>query len=277
VPSPNKLTLKEISSGMAFKEKEGLRFFQFELFKNQPIFHAVLTRKGGFSQAPYNSLNTGGTVGDDPDAVLKNHQKIYRVFGFDYHSRFDVWQVHSTEILCGETPREPGTLHTKADGILTDNADITLFMRFADCVPILLMDPVKKVIGIIHAGWQGTSQKIALAAVKKMQECYHTHPEDILAGIGPSICQQCYEVGSEVYDAFIENFGEKANGFFTYKGNHSYLNLWKANQETLKDAGVTQIETSGICTACHLDDWFSHRAEGGRTGRFGVLMKILHH
>ena len=268
--------LKGNSSGMAFEEKEGLRFFQFELFNEQPVFHAVLTRNGGFSQAPYNSLNTGGTVGDDPNAVLNNHQKIYQVLGFDYKSRFDVWQVHRTKILCAEKPREPGTLHTKADGILTDKEDITLFMRFADCVPILLMDPVKNVIGIIHAGWQGTSQKIAQAAIKKMQDCYQTRPEDILAGIGPSICQQCYEVGPEVKNAFMENFGESAKGFFKNKGNHSFLDLWKANQETLRDAGVTQIETSGICTACHLDDWFSHRAEGGRTGRFGVLMKILH-
>ena len=152
---------------MPFVETNGLRYFQFDLFKNQNFFHAVLTRRGGLSADPFSSLNTGGTVGDDPQAVLANHEKIYQTFGYNYYSRFDVWQVHGTEILCADAPRSPETPHPKADGIMTDKEDITLFMRFADCVPILLMDPVHRVIGIIHAGWQGTASQIARVAVEK--------------------------------------------------------------------------------------------------------------
>jgi hypothetical protein len=260
---------------MAFYEKNGLRYYQFDIFQGYPLFHAVLTRQGGYSQGEFASLNTGGTVGDDPEAVLKNHQKIYHTFDYPFDSRFDVWQVHGKDVICTDEPRELGTLHTKADGILTQNPDVTLFMRFADCVPILLYDPVKQVIGIAHAGWQGTHKQVARETVEKMVACYGSEPADILAGIGPSICQHCYEVGQEPWDAFRASFGEEqAHRYFERRGGRLYLDLWQANQDVLMAAGVTKIEIAGLCTAEHLDDWYSHRAEKGMTGRFAVLMSI---
>jgi len=259
---------------MGFVEKQGLRFFQFDIFNGQPLFHAILTRKGGFSKPPFDSLNTGGTVGDDPQAVIKNHQKIYQTLGYDYDTRFDVWQVHGTKILCTDAPRKPGAPHEKADGILTNHQGITLFMRFADCVPILLFDPVQRVIGIIHSGWQGTFKRIAQNAVEKMCNCYGSTPANILAGIGPSICQDCYEVGPEVYQAFLDSFGENGKRYFKLVDESLFVDLWAANRDILQDAGVTKIEIAGLCTACHLEDWYSHRAENGRTGRFGVMMTL---
>lgn len=260
---------------MPFVEEQGLRYYQFPIFQDLPIFHAVLTRNGGYSQKPFSSLNFGGTVGDNPDDVLKNHQKTFEVLGFNYDSRFDVWQVHGTNILCTDAPREPNSGFQKADGILTKNPGITLFMRFADCVPILLADPIKGVIGIVHAGWQGTARQISRLAVEKMKENYNSDPSDILAGIGPSICPSCYQVGSEVLTAFFESFGDDAEGFFQNKKGQLYLDLWEANRFTLATSGVQDIEIAGICTAENLDDWFSHRAENGKTGRFGVLMSIM--
>jgi len=259
---------------MGFHHQQGLRYYQFDIFRDQPIFHAVLTRQGGVSKPPYHSLNTGGTVGDDPDAVLKNHRRIYQILGYPFDSRFDVWQVHGTRILSANAPRPVGSSHPKADGILTDKPGITLFMRFADCVPILLYDPQHRAIGIVHAGWQGTFQKIASVAVQIMGERYGSKSGDILAAIGPSICQSCYEVGDEVLRAFKESFGETADQFFRRANDGYYLNLWDANRFVLNKAGVMQIELAEICTACHLEDWFSHRAENGNTGRFGVLMTL---
>ena len=259
---------------MGFVEKQGLRYFQFDLFDQQPVLHGVISRQGGFSQTPFDSLNTGGTVGDDHLSVLKNHQRIFDAFDVEFSSRLDVWQVHGTDIVCGDKPRDPDTRHEKADGILTDNPGVTLFMRFADCVPILLYDPLKKVVGIIHAGWQGTYKQIARVAIEKMVSCYGSKPGSVLAGIGPSICQDCYEVGLEVLKAFRGSFGQKADPFFITRDDHIFLDLWAANRESLLTAGVRQIETAGICTACHLEDWYSHRAENGRTGRFGVLMRL---
>ncbi len=259
---------------MGFKHKNGLRYFQFDIFSEQPFFHAVLTRNGGFSQPPFDSLNTGGTVGDDPQAVFKNHQLIYQTFGYDFFSRLDVWQVHGNQVMCRDQPRDPEMPHKKADGILTDNSTLTLFMRFADCVPILLWDPEKHVIGLVHAGWQGTYKMIAHHAVERMVGHYGSRPEVILAGIGPSICQNCYEVGSEVYDVFKSSFNNHQQDYFNKINDRFHLDLWFANQDILMKAGVRQIEIAGLCTACHLEDWYSHRAEAGKTGRFAVLMAI---
>jgi len=259
---------------MGFSEINGLRYFQFESFKDLPVFHAILTRRGGVSLPPFASLNTGGTVGDDPEAVLSNHKRIYDSFGYDFSSRFDVWQVHGDKIVCAEAPRGLNEPHPKADGILTNKTNVTLFMRFADCVPILLVDPINRGIGIIHAGWQGTYQQIAVRAVEKMTACFGSKPESLFAGIGPSICQRCYEVGSEVLDLYLKHDGENGDRYFLFKDEKLFLDLWRANQEMLYRAGVRQIEVSKICTACNLDDWYSHRAENGKTGRFGVLMSI---
>jgi len=261
---------------MAFLEKQGLQFYQFKIFEQQPIFHAVLTRVGGTSKAPYDSLNLGGTVGDNGESVLANHQKIFQTFDIDFNSRFDVWQVHGSDIICAENPRDLDKPHTRADGILTDNPSVTLLMRFADCVPILLFDPVKNVIGIVHAGWQGTAKDIPGAAIRKLTQCYGSDPSDVLAGIGPSICQSCYEVGLEVYHIFCENYGQDAEQFIKREGQSLYLNLWEANRYNLLRADVTQIEVSEICTGCHPEMWYSHRAENGKTGRFGVLMRLNH-
>ncbi len=259
---------------MGFNEKNGLRYYQFDSFLGQPVFHAILTRHGGVSRPPYASLNTGGTVGDDPQAVLENHQRIYQTFGYEFGSRFDVWQVHGNRVLCADVPRGVGNPHPKADSILTNQSDLTLFMRFADCVPILLLDPVFNAIGIVHAGWQGTIKRIAKFAIEKMTSCFGSQPETLLAGIGPSICQKCYEVGSEVQDAFIGVFGEVTNDYFQVCHGGLFLDLWRANRDILRKAGVGQVETAGICTACNLEDWYSHRAEDGNTGRFAVLMAI---
>lgn len=260
---------------MPFIEKDGLRYFQFRLFEDQFFFHGVFTRHGGISKGAYRSLNTGGTVGDDPEAVLENHHRIYQTTGFDFASRYDVWQVHGRKILTTQSPRPMDTSHPKADGILTNAPDVSLFMRFADCVPVLLADPQHQVIGIVHAGWQGTQSKIARAAVETMTTEYGTDPAVVLAGIGPSICQSCYQVGPEVHYGFLERFGSGAEGFFERRQGCYYLDLWKANVDTLQEAGVRQIEVAGICTACNLQDWYSHRAENGRTGRFAVLMALL--
>jgi hypothetical protein len=259
---------------MLWIEKDGLRYCQFEIFQEAPVFHAVFSRQGGVSQPPFDGLNTGGTVGDHPEAVMENHIRIFKTAGVDFSSRFDVWQVHGKKIMAADAPRPTDVPHPKADGILTDRKGVTLFMRFADCVPVLLVDPVRKVIGIVHAGWQGTQKKIAREAVREMTRIYGSEPSDILAGIGPAICQNCYQVGDEVVRLFRDSFGKAAQTLFAQIEGKPHLDLWKANQVTLQEAGVTHIERSELCTSCHTSDWFSHRAENGQTGRFAVLMAL---
>jgi YfiH family protein len=157
--------------------------------------------------------------------------------------------------------------------MVTDSPEFTLCLRFADCVPILLYDPVRGACGMAHAGWKGTAAKVAASAVEAMRGHFGSRPEDILAGIGPSIGPDHYAVRSDVADAFRTAFGAAAaEGFLSRHGAALHLDLGAANEFTLRACGVRNIELAGICTACHTEDWFSHRAEHGRTGRFGALM-----
>jgi polyphenol oxidase len=264
---------------MPFHQTGEIRYFIFESLADAGISHGAITRRGGVSPQPWNSLNVGGTVGDDAGRVDKNRQRSFQALGRSFASLFDVWQVHGKDVVCATAPRKPDQAHQKADVILTDRPDVTLFMRFADCVPVFLFDPTKKVVGLAHAGWLGTVQFTAAAAVKAMQACYGSRPQDILAGIGPSIGVHHYEVGPEVVSRVQAAFGVDASAVLssvngaTSEGRE-LLDLWAANRIVLERAGVHRIEIAGICTACCMDDWYSHRGEKGQTGRFGALIAL---
>lgn len=257
---------------MPFTQHNGLRYFQFD---SLDVRHAVFTRHGGVSPEPWASLNVGGTVGDLIERVRSNRLLSFEALGCDPNSIFDVWQVHSADSVCAEKPRKFDEPHQKADIILTDNPEVTLFMRFADCVPILVHDTVRGVVGVAHAGWMGTVRDVAGAAIKKMREQYGSKPEDVIACIGPSIGPDHYEVGEDVTAQVKQTFGSDSDLVLRRQNSSIHFDLWRANQYLLKRAGVNRIELAAICTACHTDDWFSHRAEKGRTGRFGALISLL--
>ena len=252
----------------------GLRYYTFECFPANRVDHGLYTRLGGQSQGPYQALNLGGTVGDRPEDVLANHQRLFESFGRPFESRFDVWQVHGKTMLTADQPRPQNQKHQPADGIFTDNPEVTLLMRFADCVPLVYYDPRKHVVGLVHAGWQGTLQQIAAEGVRLLQEKYNSNPKDVIVGIGPSICGECYQVREDVYQQFLSAFGQDAEEFFTRRESGLYLDLWAANIYTLKQAGVRQIENADLCTAEHVDEWYSYRKEKGVTGRFGVVIAL---
>lgn len=264
---------------MPFSQNDAIRFYRFASFIEANVTHAIFTRQGGVSPKPWDSLNVGSTVGDHPSRVSENYKRALRAIDRQPESIFDVWQVHGVNAVCTEVPRQKDTPHQKADIILTDKTDVTLFMRFADCVPILLYDPNQRVIGIVHAGWKGTVKRAVSVVVNIMKNRYSSNPVDILAGIGPSICKNHYEVGSDVIQYVKYIFGNdtpkilsKING----KTNNpkAKFDLWTANRLLLEQAGVTKIEVANLCTFCHLEDWYSHRGEQGKTGRFGVLISL---
>ena len=259
---------------MPFHQSGALRYYTLDLFDQHGLMHGFFTRAGGVSPAPWASLNHGGTTGDSRENVIENRKRMFDVFGLPVESIFDSWQVHGREVICTEQPRPLDAPHKKADTILTDRRDITLVMRFADCVPILLYDPSHHVTGIVHAGWQGTVQRATTAAIACMQSRYGSRPAEILAGIGPSICAAHYEIsrGNEVVEAVRQSFSANAEAVLCRSNGSIHLDLWKANQMILEECGVRQIEQARICTACHVDEWYSHRAEKGKTGRYGVLL-----
>ncbi len=258
---------------MPFQETNGLRYYSFDIF-SKAVKQAVFTRRGGVSPTPWHSLNLGGSVGDDPARVAQNRLRVFNAMGSDPASIHDVWLVHGTDIVYADAPRPLEQPSAKADILFTDNPAVSLYMRFGDCVPILFHDPKKKVIGIAHAGWLGTLRGVAQAAVDGMRSRYGCKPEDIVAGIGPSIGVDHYEVGADVITQFQEKYSEDADQILQTRNESTYLDLWTANAIQLQKAGVEQIQVSSLCTACNLDDWFSHRAEQGKTGRFGAIMAL---
>ena len=258
---------------MPFYEQRGLRFYSFDIF-SRAVTQAVFTRRGGVSSAPWQSLNLGGSVGDDPAHVAENRMRVFQTTGREPASLHDVWLVHGTDIVYADAPRPLDQPPLRADIIFTDNPAVTLFMRFGDCVPILFHDPLKNVVGLAHAGWMGTIRGVVKSAVEGMQSRYGCKPENIVAGIGPSIGIDHYEVGEDVISQFHEKYQQDADKILQTRDGSTYLDLWTANAIQLQNVGVEQIQISGVCTACHLDDWFSHRAEKGKTGRFGALMAL---
>lgn len=261
---------------MPFHTKEAVRFYSFDVLDEAGVINAVFTRQGGLSPDPWESLNVGGLIGDDPKRVYENRVISFKAIGRSPTSVYDVWQVHSADVICTDAPRPADMAHKKADAILTDREEVTLFMRFADCVPILLHDPVRRVVGVAHAGWRGTVDGVVLRTIETMRDVYGCKSNNILAAIGPSIGPHHYEVGPEVVEQVQESFGGESDAVLLAENGSVKFDLWAANRLQLEDTGVRKIETSGICTACHPEDWYSHRGENGKTGRFGALIALKH-
>lgn len=260
---------------MPFHQPESVRYYTFGLFSSEAITHAVFTRVGGVSKDQWTSLNVGLTVGDDPVYVAENRLLSFQTANRSIKTLSDSWLVHGTGVFVYESPRPSDQpFPPKADIILTDNPNVTLFMRYADCAPILLFDPVKQVIGLVHSGWMGTVKKVGKVAVEAMQIRFGCHPNNILAAIGPTIGPDQYEVGTDIVEAAKSAFGQDSKILLPRINHTIHFDLWEANRIVLEQAGVGKIELSGICTAENPQDWFSHRASQGKTGRFGVLLAL---
>ncbi len=247
--------------------KDGLTFIKSKLISTTT--HAFLGRTGGVSQPPYASLNTGLHVGDNPGDVAENRRLIRECF--DIEDLIIVTQVHSAEVIDIKDKLPPET--TRADAIITARPAIAIAVQTADCVPILFLDPTKKVIGVAHAGWRGTLDKIAEKTVAAMVKNYGAKPADIRAAIGPSIGPCCYEVSREIIDDFQDKLGYDLKDI-AWASSDRNLDLPTINKLQLEAAGLApyNIDQTSICTACRSDLFFSHRLEadsaaGLNTGR----------
>lgn len=262
----------------------GILFYQFEGLADAGLTHAFLTRLGGVSREPYATLNLGHTVGDDLEAVQENHRRVFALFGVDRGRVVSPYQVHGAHVrLVG--PEHGGTIQNGTDGLLTTMPGLMLLFRFADCVPLLLWDPVHRAVGLVHAGWRGMANGVVRAAVDAFIRHAGSRPEEIWAGIGPAIGPCCYQVGPEVIASVTQAWrpalpAAQADSLHILRSlvyrrpDGLYLDLPGVVRAELEALGVHRIEASGICTACHTDEWFSHRAERGRTGRFGALVML---
>ncbi len=248
-------------------------YYQFDALQAQPgVRHGFFSRLGGVSAPPFATLNLGTSVGDDPEAVAENRRRCFAALGFDEAQVVTPYQVHST-VVAPVSRADGGRLIDATDGLVTAEQGLALFLRFADCVPILLYDRERPAIGLVHAGWRGTLDGIAAAGVRAMQARFGSQPERLWAGIGPAIGACCYQVSAELAESFGRRYGSTVVSHPPGAGAH--LDLPAANAIALRKAGVRQIEQAELCTACHVHEFFSHRREQGRTGRLGAIAGLV--
>lgn len=266
------------------------------------VEHLFTTRMGGVSQGIYESLNLGFQRGDEPERVLANYGRVAEILGCSVEDMVLSQQTHTTNIrLVTEDDRGKGLTrsldYSDVDGLVTGREGIVLVTSFADCVPLYFVDPVHRAVGLAHSGWRGTAGRMGACMVEAMKEHFGSRPEDLYAAIGPSICQDCYEVSEEVAQVFQAMFREEdslrqeiadsgylggTTGRYHYvaepgrEPGRRQLDLWLANAMILREAGIPmeRIAIADICT-CHNPGYlFSHRASQGRRGNLGAFLML---
>jgi YfiH family protein len=287
-----------------------ISYLQFDLFQQFPeVIHGIFTRKGGYSNPPFASLNTGRSInGDNIEHIVRNRLLALQALHLDEIPAITLWQVHGSEVVTYtsrdawrtdwaypshfEPNGRPRSIR-KGDALITQERAITLALSFADCVPIVFYDPSQHIIGITHGGWRGTARGIVMATVAEMHKQFGCRSQDIYAGIGPAIGDCCYEVSAEVRQLFLgtSDFAEmptaehlreavRESAIFSEERLRDHtslrLDLQATNHKQLLMAGIParQIEIMEICTSCNTDRFFSHRAENGNTGRFVVVIAL---
>ncbi|MCI5597483.1 MAG: peptidoglycan editing factor PgeF [Lachnospiraceae bacterium] len=267
------------------REKNGVTYLTFPLLERAGLIHGFTTRLGGVSTGDCASMNLSFTRGDREEDVRENYKRIGQALGIDMSKAVLSHQVHKTEIfVAGKEDQGRGVDPSQErlfeiDGLMTKEEGIPLVTFFADCVPLLFYDPKKKVIASSHSGWRGTVEKIGAKTVKKMEQEFGCKPEDILAVIGPSICQDCYEVSEDVAKEFEKVFTrEEYEEMILDKKNGKYqLDLWKANEYILLGSGIRKehLAVTDLCTCCNPEFLFSHRASHGRRGNLSAILCLV--
>lgn len=269
---------------MNVRKNKGVTYLTWPEFEKIPGFvHGFSTRLGGVSEGIYSSMNLSFTRGDKEEAVRENYNRISAALGFSPEDIVISDQTHTANVRVitaedrgnGITKPRP---YTDVDGMITNVPGLVLATFYADCVPLYFADPVHKAVGLSHSGWRGTAAGIGAVTVKELQKHYGTRPEDIYAAIGPSICQDCYEVSEDVILEFQKTFSRELwKDIFYRKENGKYqLNLWEANRQILLGAGILpeHISMPNLCTCCNPEFLYSHRASQGKRGNLGAFLGI---
>ncbi len=244
--------------------------------------HGFSTRLGGVSQGIYASLNLGCNRGDNPEAVRENYRRFCAAVGVPGDRLVLSSQVHGDVVRTVTTADAGKGIDRKsdyeADGLITDIPGLTLVVFAADCLPILLYDPVRRVIAAVHAGWRGTALGIAARAVEKMRDVYGSDPAHILAAIGPGISKCCFETHEDVPNAMTEAMGASAlRHIEVLPTGKFHVDLKGLNACRLEQAGVPadHIAVSGDCTVCLPEKYWSHRATNGQRGSQAAMIALL--
>lgn len=270
-------------SGFRLVEQDGVKYLIIDSFAATGLVaHAFTTRCGGVSSGDFASLNMAFHTGDDPANIYENRRRVCGALGFSAADLVAGKQVHGDRVSLvtgehrGRGAQSPADVLPDTDALITCRRRVPLSSFYADCVPLFLLDPVHRAIGLAHAGWRGTCLRIGEKTVRAMEEAFGTKAADCLAGIGPSIGPCCYEVDEPVLVRLRESFSRWQDLVAPAGPGRWYLNLWEANRRTLLDAGIPDaaVSVAGLCTRCRQDLFFSHRGSGGRTGRMASLLML---
>ena len=274
---------EEGKTHMRIKENKGVTWLSYQAFEQFPdIVHAFSTRLGGVSQGIYSSMNLSFTRGDEDAAVHENYRRLAEAVGFSAEDIVTSDQTHTANVrVITEEDRGNGIMkprpYTDVDGMVTNVPGLVLATFYADCVPLYFVDPKHKAIGLSHSGWRGTVNRMGQCTIDAMKKAFGTSPKDLIICIGPSICQDCFEVGEEVAEAFMESFKPEWHNEIIAPGKRPdkyQLDLWRANEIIFMEAGVKpeNIHTTNICTMCNHEYLFSHRKVGNERGNMGAFL-----
>lgn len=267
------------------KEKDGVVYLSYSALADIPwLVDGFSTRIGGVSDGIWSSMNLNFNSGDDPKRVVENFFRFGNAIGVKPEKMVYSHQTHTTNVrVVDEGNLGMGIVRERdyqdIDGIVTNVPGVCLVTSYADCVPLYFVDPVHRAIGLSHSGWRGTVGNIAARTIERMNEAYGTKPGDLIVCIGPSICQDCYEVSEDVALQFEDAYAPpEQEQILKKKEDGKYLlNLWNACRLNLLHAGVLEerIFMPDVCTCCNPDILFSHRASKGKRGGLCAFLGIL--
>jgi YfiH family protein len=266
----------------------------YYIFGSLCVSHGIFTRLGGVSEGQWASLNMSRSTGDGLEPVRENRQRALAALGLKQEQSLTSWLVHGNHVrvVNHDDLYVEGANDVHADAMVTQARGLALTLRFADCVPVMFHDHEKGAIGIAHAGWKGIVNGVLIETVRTMQRAFGSDPKDIVAGVGPCIGPDKFEVGEDVaaqIQAAVRTLvvvrqGDKERHEQSLSSPSSMsplsltakprVNLWAAARSQLEEAGVGHVEVASICTASNTHEWFSHRAEQGKTGRFGAIIAL---
>lgn len=258
---------------------------QFEnLNKQKNLFNFSTTRKGGISEGEYTSLNLGIYAGDNPEYVEKNRQILADIVDIDIDNLYFPYQTHDSNIcIINHDFLQMGDLEKYQslygiDALITDQQNICIGISTADCVPVLLYDPIQSICAAVHSGWRGTVKRIVQKTINRMMNTFNCNPSDLIAGIAPCISPGCFEVGAEVVRSFKDaDFVIEDISFVNEETKKYHTNLWEANKILLVESGMKEenIEIAKMCTYSNSEVFFSARRQGVKSGRMitGLIMR----
>ena len=263
-------------SGFYWRERNGVKILICRPLEENGFANAFSTRLGGVSPFPENDLNLAGFDEDSEENIAENRRRFLSIFDEDYLLT-TVWQVHGDDVKIVRIVEDAANTEERFDALTSNLSGILVGVKTADCVPVLLGDPVSGAFAAVHAGWRGTVESIVAKTAEKMKGNFGTDANDLICAIGPAATCKSYEIGQDVIDAFKKNFSTSGKYFTPTRDGHALIDLHLANKDQLIASGIADenIFVAPFCTMERTDLFFSYRIEKKKYGKTGRLLSVI--